>query len=222
MTRRSGDEGELPQPIQFIISLFIIGILIKAFFGEAIINFWNQYWILIVTIIILIVIGGILFYVKIILPIDEEIKERLRKEEELKKNIIRKRLLKKKAKQLKGLTKEEREFLLNEWVEKEYNKEMGYDNIDVEKVPPLSEREKGKLIHAVGDECENPKCKHKFRLQVHHIVPRHQGGTNKLKNLLVLCPTCHNLADSGAFSKGQLKAWASRRGRFKYNLKWRW
>ena len=27
--------------------------------------------------------------------------------------------------------------------------------------------------------------------QVHHIIPRSQGGTNELSNLIVLCGRCH-------------------------------
>lgn len=32
---------------------------------------------------------------------------------------------------------------------------------------------------------------------VHHIIPRRKGGTDKLSNLTVLCPNCHRLADRG-------------------------
>lgn len=31
---------------------------------------------------------------------------------------------------------------------------------------------------------------------IHHIVPRHKGGTNELSNLIVLCPNCHRMAHS--------------------------
>lgn len=28
-------------------------------------------------------------------------------------------------------------------------------------------------------------------LQVHHVIPRGQGGTNSMHNLICLCATCH-------------------------------
>jgi len=38
--------------------------------------------------------------------------------------------------------------------------------------------------------CE--KCGLKtFELEVHHIIPKCRGGTNKIKNLMVLCKKCH-------------------------------
>lgn len=40
--------------------------------------------------------------------------------------------------------------------------------------------------------CEN--CNHPIvkELEVHHIVPRSEGGGNQLRNLVVLCETCHD------------------------------
>lgn len=31
------------------------------------------------------------------------------------------------------------------------------------------------------------------KLELHHIIPRSLGGSNKSNNLVYLCPTCHNL-----------------------------
>jgi hypothetical protein len=41
--------------------------------------------------------------------------------------------------------------------------------------------------------CEAPGCEHTRFLEVHHILPREQGGTNDLANLRVLCSSCHRL-----------------------------
>jgi len=38
--------------------------------------------------------------------------------------------------------------------------------------------------------CTDCACKMK-RMHVHHITPRAQGGSDALKNLITLCPTCH-------------------------------
>ena len=32
-------------------------------------------------------------------------------------------------------------------------------------------------------------------LGIHHIIPRTQGGTNQLSNLITLCPSCHDLIE---------------------------
>lgn len=90
-----------------------------------------------------------------------------------------------------------------------------HDDIDVVKVPPLSAKERAKLINAVGNKCENPNCREKFPLEVHHIKPRAEGGSNKHKNLIVLCNNCHGKFQGGIYSRALLKEWISRPQRFK-------
>jgi ribosomal protein S27AE len=34
-------------------------------------------------------------------------------------------------------------------------------------------------------------CGKEYSGQVHHIIPRSQGGTNELSNLITLCGKCH-------------------------------
>ncbi len=36
-------------------------------------------------------------------------------------------------------------------------------------------------------------CGKEHSAQVHHIIPRSQGGSNELSNLIVLCGRCHML-----------------------------
>ena len=88
------------------------------------------------------------------------------------------------------------------------------------KVPPLSENERAKLINAVGNRCENPTCRHRYSLDVHHIKPRAEGGTNNRENLIVLCPNCHGDARRGAYSRARLKEWISRPKRFRFHFDW--
>ncbi|MEZ4386902.1 MAG: HNH endonuclease signature motif containing protein [Candidatus Krumholzibacteriia bacterium] len=39
--------------------------------------------------------------------------------------------------------------------------------------------------------CRAPGCRSTRFLDVHHIVPRHRGGSNRLENLITLCSRCH-------------------------------
>lgn len=95
----------------------------------------------------------------------------------------------------------------------------------VDVVPPLTVDERAQLIDAVGGRCENRNCRNELTLEVHHIEPRAQGGSNKLNNLIVLCASCHNLADKGEPSKAQLREWIHPRHgkprRFRHYLKWK-
>jgi 5-methylcytosine-specific restriction endonuclease McrA len=46
---------------------------------------------------------------------------------------------------------------------------------------------------------------------VHHIVPRKNGGSNELTNVIVLCARCHREADREVLSQEQLRAaWSSK------------
>jgi hypothetical protein len=47
-------------------------------------------------------------------------------------------------------------------------------------------------------------------VDVHHIKPKHEGGTNDASNLIVVCPTCHRAAHNGAYSKRILRQFRSR------------
>lgn len=41
-------------------------------------------------------------------------------------------------------------------------------------------------------------------LQIHHIIEKHNGGTNDFDNLIVLCPNCHKKAHKKFITKGEL------------------
>ncbi len=103
--------------------LIIAIALISAFFliyVPKISTFWKQNASLATTAYIIILTGTIICYIRIILPIQKEAEGKRRKNEEIERRIIRKSLEKKRAKELKILDEEEREYLLNKWVEEEH------------------------------------------------------------------------------------------------------
>lgn len=77
---------------------------------------------------------------------------------------------------------------------------------DVEKTPPAPEKLRHELFFDRANQqcewCEEPLD----APEVHHIQPRSEGGPNDPENLIVLCPNCHNKADSGLISRSQLTA----------------
>jgi 5-methylcytosine-specific restriction endonuclease McrA len=44
-----------------------------------------------------------------------------------------------------------------------------------------------------GHRCQIPGCGRTQLLEVHHIRPRREGGSNQPENLLSLCGPCHQL-----------------------------
>lgn len=49
-------------------------------------------------------------------------------------------------------------------------------------------------------------CGFSIAVQVHHIVPRSEGGSNDIDNAAVLCPNHHVMADRGLIEPEQLKS----------------
>lgn len=75
-----------------------------------------------------------------------------------------------------------------------------------EKTPPAPEKLRHQLFFDRADQqCE--WCEDRLDApEVHHIEPRSEGGPNDPENLIVLCPNCHNKADSELISRSQLTA----------------
>lgn len=71
-----------------------------------------------------------------------------------------------------------------------------------------------KLIVAVGDQCEFPRCKKTRHLEVHHIDPFAGGGSNRLNNLIVVCPEHHKDFGVGAMNKTRQREYVRRNNRF--------
>ncbi len=85
----------------------------------------------------------------------------------------------------------------------------------------LTDFSKNQLMNAVWYRCENPRCNYTQFLDVHHIVSEVEGGTNRLDNLIVLCPTCHAAVHSEEISEEQLHSWIQDRAeRFRCELDW--
>jgi len=158
-------------------------------------------------------------------------------EYETERDILIHWLERDKANLLEGLDEKGRNHLMNKWAsevlsmggtdayEKWKNKDVGGKpdrGIDV--VPALNDKARGVFINAVGNKCENPECKSPYILEVHHITKRLKGGTNKLHNLIVLCPNCHKLAETGTYRKAQLGAWSrpQNRKRFSHWIDWKY
>ncbi|WP_254861650.1 HNH endonuclease [Halovivax gelatinilyticus] len=77
---------------------------------------------------------------------------------------------------------------------------------DTTKTPPAPKKLKNAIIFDRADQhcewCENP---FDF-LEVHHIVPRSEGGPNDPGNLVALCPNCHENADREAIPRSKIQA----------------
>ena len=75
-----------------------------------------------------------------------------------------------------------------------------------EKTPQASEKLKNDLYFDRAEQsCE--WCGADLdQPEIHHIVPRREGGPNERSNLIVLCPNHHRKADAGAISRSKLKA----------------
>jgi len=76
------------------------------------------------------------------------------------------------------------------------------------RVSPLTHDETERIIHRVGTICCYPNCKETIALDVHHIISREEGGTNRDNNLIVLCPVHHRLADRGAIPRKRLEMYS--------------
>ncbi|MDO8578936.1 MAG: HNH endonuclease signature motif containing protein [Dehalococcoidales bacterium] len=85
----------------------------------------------------------------------------------------------------------------------------------------LPDEAKSALMNAVWYRCENPKCNYTQFLDVYQIASLEKGGSNALENLVVLCPECRNIAESGQIDDDILRSWIQGRlERFKFALDW--
>ncbi|PIE76323.1 hypothetical protein CSA17_02810, partial [bacterium DOLJORAL78_65_58] len=55
-------------------------------------------------------------------------------------------------------------------------------------IPPSTRR---RVLARDQHRCQAPGCPHSRFLEIHHIIPRHRGGTNAEENLTTLCSACH-------------------------------
>ncbi|MBU2502514.1 HNH endonuclease [bacterium] len=55
-------------------------------------------------------------------------------------------------------------------------------------IPPRVRR---RVLARDGHRCQGPGCTNTRFLEVHHVLPRARGGTNRPDNLITLCSACH-------------------------------
>jgi hypothetical protein len=93
----------------------------------------------------------------------------------------------------------------------------------IEDKSTLTLEEKNTLVNSVWYRCENPFCKFTSFLSVHHIVEGNDEDQNKLANLIVLCPYCHDLAHRGEIPEKEMREWISdRQERWKFKPEWKY
>lgn len=91
-----------------------------------------------------------------------------------------------------------------------FNRHWGY-----QKGPNYGfENTKAMVLNRDGYTCQLCKGKHKdSKLEVHHVVYRHNGGSDEAANLVTLCHTCHRAVHAG-------KVKADLKGKTKGSLKY--
>ena len=57
-------------------------------------------------------------------------------------------------------------------------------------IPPATRRE---VLARDRHQCQGPGCENTRFLEVHHITPRQNGGSNQPDNLITLCAGCHRV-----------------------------
>ncbi len=57
-------------------------------------------------------------------------------------------------------------------------------------IPPRTRR---RVLARDRHRCRAPGCDRTRFLEVHHLVPRNRGGSNKPENLVTLCAACHRM-----------------------------
>lgn len=203
------------EKILYVLTIVLVLTGIADYYHGSLGTWYTQNWVKItVGISILFVVW---FFVCIAFSPSEEYDKKV----ELKKSIIRKKILKEKSKELESLnlTSEEKDFLINKWVDDSYYREdftslttstLTGDELEsaVGRSPPLAQRDKEIMINKVGTRCCYPHCPETLALEVHHITPRAEGGTNDENNLIVLCNNHHHLADRGAIPKDRLRMYS--------------
>lgn len=55
----------------------------------------------------------------------------------------------------------------------------------------LNKINKERVISFHDNKCVICGTKHRSKLEIHHIIPKSEGGTNEIGNLIPLCHICH-------------------------------
>ena len=64
-----------------------------------------------------------------------------------------------------------------------------------------------RVLHEAGYMCGNPACRCVITLDMHHLVPVGEGGSDDPNNLIALCPNCHRRHHNNDIPISSLRAW---------------
>lgn len=73
--------------------------------------------------------------------------------------------------------------------------------------PSIPMEVRRQILHEAGYRCANPACRMVLAMNLHHLDPVSQGGSNTFDNLIALCPNCHALHHGGVIPHESLRAW---------------
>ncbi|NQU78509.1 HNH endonuclease [Candidatus Woesearchaeota archaeon] len=206
--RRPGRQSALDKKLQAIASAAIVGIIALVLIGQWLKSHPVVMWVIIVALFLGVI--GIAYYWFKKHNLTPEQRAEKEKQEEIETGIRIKRLRKKRAGELEGLTEKEQEYLINKWLEEGEEvdltgKSRSGKPMFIEK--PLSKHQAERIIRERGTRCQYPNCFVRITLDVHHILPRSQGGSNNDNNLIVLCPNHHR--QQASIPKERLKYYAT-------------
>jgi len=71
----------------------------------------------------------------------------------------------------------------------------------------ISASTRRQVLHEGGYKCANPVCRTVLTLEIHHIVPVAEDGSDTADNLVALCPNCHSLHHKGEITEDSIRAW---------------
>ena len=70
---------------------------------------------------------------------------------------------------------------------------------------PLNPELREYILGRADNRCENPNCRKRVPLKIHHIDGNHNH--NVAKNLIALCGACHDMAEIREYPPHQLRSW---------------
>jgi 5-methylcytosine-specific restriction endonuclease McrA len=77
--------------------------------------------------------------------------------------------------------------------------------IEVTSILDMSRRTTAKILRRMELSCFTCGWYHKNVVgDIHHIIPRKDGGSDENSNLTYICPNCHRLAHSGCIKPAEL------------------
>jgi len=90
--------------------------------------------------------------------------------------------------------------------EREASKHAAYvRNVEATSILDMSKRTTMKILRRMKLPCFTCGWYHENVVgDVHHIIPRKEGGTDENTNLTYICPNCHRLAHSGIIKPNDL------------------